>query len=309
MSNEPIIDFSKLKVKYPKSQIEQCGNAFWYLIELTEIACKLFKWTGLPDYIPIDIVERYLFNEGRVLFFEDELTGYFMLPTAGFTKINEYGLPTEFMAIGANGSTWRRALNNSVLVKNGSLLSPCYPTIIAYCEEMANIRQAIKVNINSSKTPFVFSGDKTQLLTLKNIYKKVTDNEPVIYNETGTLNQLNVLNTQTPFIADKLDTLLISTLGKALTYLGIENVQLEKRERLTEAEATSNTTFVNYHLMQRLACRQEACEKINKMFNLNVRCEINYDYIKKELVGDLDKLIKNIIPDNENVSNGGDNNE
>ena len=300
----PIVDFSQYKVKYSKAKCSQLSNAFWYLIELTEIAIKLFKWNDLPDYIPIDIVERNLFNEGRVLFFEDELTGYFMLPTAGFTTLNEYGLPTKFQAVGATGKVWLRDPTNSVIVKNGALFSPCYPTIFAYCEELANIREAIKVNINASKTPFVFTGDKNQLLTFKNMFKKISDNEPVVYEEQGLDKHLQALNTNPPFIADKLDTLFSSVLSKALTYLGINNVNLEKNERLNQAEVNSNNDFINYHLLGRLACRQEACKQINKMFGLNVSCEINFDYIKQGLFDDLNNLLGTIQPNT--VQNGGD---
>ena len=160
------------------------------------------------------------------------------------------------------------------------------------CKLLVDIRQATATNVNSVKTPFVFTGNKDQLLTLKNIFKKISNNEPVTYIESGMLQNLQVLNTQAPFVADKLDTLYYSTLGKILTYIGINNNQVEKKERLTNDEINSNNDWVNVHLMTALRCRQEACEKINELFpDVQASCELNTEYIETGLLSDIESLV------------------
>lgn len=288
--------------KLSRAQCENLNLEFWYLIEFTDIFIKLLKYKGIPEYIPMDIVERNLFNEGRVLAFEKELDGMTILPTCAFSKFNDYGVPVEYQAISFNGKSYKRSITDSVLIKNSPLLSPCLPTVYEYCKDLANIRQAIKTNVNSTKTPFIFKGDKQQLLTMKNMYKQISQNEPVIYGETSSMPNFEAVNTQAPYVADKLDNLFMSTLSKVLTYLGINSNAIEKKERLTNDEVNSNNDFITAHLRARLDCRKEALEKINKMFGTNWSVEINEDYIKNELFDDL----KNIM-NNDNNEEGDDN--
>lgn len=286
-----IDEYQNYKVCLSKAENAQLTLLFWYIIEFTEIRGKLFKW-NLPKNINIDIMERNLFNEGRVLFFDTETDGYLALPCSAFSRFNEQGEPIEYQAIGFTGKVWRRNLTNAVLIKNLPMLSPCLPRVFEECKLLVDIRQATVTNVNSVKTPFVFTGNKDQLLTLKNIFKKISNNEPVTYIESGMLQNLQVLNTQAPFVADKLDTLYYSTLGKILTYIGINNNQVEKKERLTNDEINSNNDWVNAHLMTALRCRQEACDRINELFpDVQASCELNTEYIETGLLSDIESLI------------------
>ena len=69
-----IDEYQNYKVCLSKAENAQLTLLFWYIIEFTEIRGKLFKW-NLPKNINIDIMERNLFNEGRVLFFDTETDG------------------------------------------------------------------------------------------------------------------------------------------------------------------------------------------------------------------------------------------
>lgn len=279
----------------------QQTREFWYLIQITDVVIRIFKWNGLPKEIPVDIMERTAFNDGKALFFLDDKLGYFALPTAGFTNFNEYGLPVKYRAIGFNGKQWERDATDSVLIKNTPLLSPCLPTVWDYCTELANIRGAINVNVNAIKTPLVFTGKKEELLTLKNTFKQLSGNEPVIYAEEGMKQNLNTFQTQPEYVGDKLAYQFNFTLSQLLTYLGINNNPVEKAERLITAEASSNNDFINANLRTRLKVRQEACDKINEMFGLNVSVEID-----QEAVNDMLNLVENLK--NEDFNKGGEEN-
>lgn len=284
-------------IKCGIGEFAQQTREFWYLIQFTDVAIRLFKWKGLPKEIPVDIMERTEFNDGKVLFFRDEDLGYFALPTAGFTRFNEYGLPVNYRAIGFNGKQWERSISDSVLIKNSPLLAPCLPTVWDYCTELANIRGAINVNVNAVKTPLVFAGKREELLTMKNLFKKISGNEPVIYAEEGYKQNFESAITQPPYVGDKLAYQFNFALSQVLTYLGINNNPVEKAERLVTAEASSNNDFINANLRARLKSRQEACEKINEMFGLNVSVEID-----AEAVNDMLKLAQQF--ENENNEEG-----
>lgn len=282
-----ICDFNFQNIlQYGQSQT--INSEITFLIDYITIANKLFTWKNLPAEIPQNIMEFNLFANGRLVFFKDDNLGYMCLPTGGFGKINNYGLPTEYIAIGMTGYTKRLSMDDAILIKNDPLYMPCYWYVLKMCKRMANIWEAIGVNINACKTPFVAYGDKSEVLNFKNAYKKINDNEPLIcYNSDRITTPFNILNTNAQYFGDKFSAQLMDTENKILTYLGINNVNIEKRERVNTDEVNSNNEIINYHLFERLAVRQEACEEINKMFGLNVSVEINKDYINNELINDL----------------------
>ena len=57
--------------------------------------------------------------------------------------------------------------------------------------------------------------------------------------------------------------------NEALTFLGINNINVEKRERLVKEEANANNELVNLNLQNRLLVRKQACVQFNELFNLN----------------------------------------
>ena len=58
--------------------------------------------------------------------------------------------------------------------------------------------------------------------------------------------------------------------NEALTYLGIENVNTDKKERLVSDEVVNNMGDVEGERFTRLNARKQACDEINELFGLNV---------------------------------------
>ena len=79
--------------------------------------------------------------------------------------------------------------------------------------------------------------------------------------------------------------------NEALTYLGINNIMINKKERLITDEANSNNELINMNLQSFLTPRLEACKQFNKKYGLEgtdkeisvrVRSDL-LNIIKKEL--------------------------
>ena len=78
--------------------------------------------------------------------------------------------------------------------------------------------------------------------------------------------QLKALNTEAPFVADKIMDYKKEIWNEALTFLGINNIIVDKKERLITDEANSNNELINMNLQSYLAPRQKACEQFNELF-------------------------------------------
>ena len=96
---------------------------------------------------------------------------------------------------------------------------------------------------------------------------------------------------------------------EALTFLGVNSLVTEKKERLITDEANSNNELINLNLQSFLAPRLEACKQFNEKFHLTgtdkeisvrVRSDL-FNIIKKEL-----SITKDFNNDDEIINEEGE---
>ena len=300
----------KIKLNKNKEKQEEQQLALWLTNNFINIASNLFKYKGLEFFgedLTSEIVEKgYIFNGVNVAF-KDKMLGALCLPAVASSNINVYGIPKQYIAVGYNGKTWNLSNENAVLLRNNGSFSPDFYMIWHYCTRMADCEMAMKTNINVNKMPFALSGDPDQLLTMKNIVEQITGNKIAIYkpkkikSASGEPVECKVINTGAEYLADKINDSRLDYLSMLLTYLGLDNVSVEKRERLNTAEAGANDEHIKSNLYLKLKCRQEDWKKVNDMLGCNVQVEINYDYIenlKYEMEDYINKDVKEGEVDN-----------
>ena len=88
---------------------------------------------------------------------------------------------------------------------------------------------------------------ESQRLTLENMYSAYEGNRPVIFGDQDSLdiNSIKSVNTNAPFIADKIMEYKKEIWNELLSFLGINNLATEKKERLITDEASSNNELIN----------------------------------------------------------------
>ena len=92
------------------------------------------------------------------------------------------------------------------------------------------------------------------------------------------LEGLKVLKTDAPYVADKLYQLKSQYWNEALTYLGISNTNITKKERMISDEVMRNMGGVIASRYSRLESRRQAVKKINEMFGLEIEVNYRADY-------------------------------
>lgn len=250
-----------------------------YYNRLTELSISMFEWKNLPDTVDPRFLELTLFSDGQAVFFKDEEIGYLALQNMRGGKLNVYHVPKERRAYAVNG--YQKNLNekDSVIIYNNYLHSNSRMDVEMFARRLYNLDRAIDVNANAQKTPVLIQCDETQRLTMVNLYKKFDGNEPVIYGDKNlNPNSVKVLKTDAPYVADKLYQLKTQIWNEALTYLGISNINITKKERLITDEVTRNQGGTIASRYSRLEARREACKAINKMFGLDIWCDYREDY-------------------------------
>lgn len=255
------------------------GTYKQYYNRLVELAISMFEWKNLPKTVDARFLELCLFTDGQAIFFYDEALGYLTLQNATNGGFNVYRIPVKRRAYAVNGYNRELDENNSVIIFNNYLHTNSQLDASMFAKRLYNLDRAIDVNANAMKTPIIIKCDETQRLTMLNLYKKYDGNEPYIFGDKSiNTNAIQVLKTDAPYVADKLYQLKTQIWNEALTYLGISNINVQKKERLVTDEVTRNQGGTIASRYSRLNARRDACKQINEMFGLNVWCDYREDY-------------------------------
>ena len=290
-------------MKRPKKQTAQFYDSLFdalsyqsfYRDRLTDIALSCVKWKNLPEEIGPRFLEWCLFYDGMAIFFKDDITEKFVciqvMPSGQF---NMYRIPKERTAYAVNGYQ-NSDLNehNSVIIYNNLLRKPSVQDIEIYAKKLTNIDLTLNVNVNAQKTPIAIICDETQRLTFQQLYQNYAGNMPFIFGDKGlNLDNVKSINTQADYKGEELNKLKTDIWNEALTYLGVSNVQYQKKERINTEEINRSMGGAFASRRSRIKARQNAVEEINKMFGLSI--EVDFE-------DEVDKIDNNGYNSNEGV--------
>lgn len=271
----------------------------FYLERLMELSISMFDWKNLPDSVDARFLETLLFQNGSAIFFRDddlssEKSGiadvrtqegtYLALPVAMNGKWSVYNIPVKRRAYASNGyNNADLDDNNSVIIYNNMIRTNSVLTCELYARRLWNLDRIIDVNANAQKTPVLVVCDEQQRLTALQVYQKWDGNEPVIFGDKNLdLKLIQVLRTDAPYVGDKIYQLKTEIWNEALTYLGISNINYQKKERMISDEVMRNQGGTIASRYSRLEARREAADQINKMFNLDLEVDYREDYLEMD---------------------------
>lgn len=281
-----------------------------YLNRLRLLATSLFTWENLDEVAGFGasrFLEQSLFDNGRACFVKDDELGFMVLKVNPSDKLNIYNLPTRVMAWSI-GYEKNYDFDDVVYIMNNELQLPTSQTINLIAYRLYETERTIDTNLIAQKTPILIEGDTKTILTLKNVYMQYSGNTPFIFGnkQFDISNKLNVLKTDAPYLIDKLTIHKHELWNEALTYLGIDNANTDKKERLITDEVESNNDLINFYLNCFYKTRKQACDLINEKFlkdsDLKISITLNKD------IADLLNVNKNDIInyDNSDEDSEGD---
>lgn len=265
---------------FEESAITNVTTFDFYVDRLTELAISMFEWKNLPDGIDERFLELTLFTDGQAVFFKDEIAEqYACLQVIANGRLNKYRVPIRRRAYAVNGYNKELTIDNSVIIYNNRLRQAGIRYINMYAKRLWDLDRTIDVNAKAQKTPILVQCTEAQRLTLLNLYKDYDGNSPFIFGDKNLdLTGLKSINTGAPYVADKIYTLKTQIWNEALTYLGISNINIQKKERLITDEVVRNQGGTIASRYSRLKARKQACEEINKMFGLNISVSYSEDF-------------------------------
>ena len=275
-----------------------------YLNRFKKIALSVFEWVNLPESMNARWLERCLYYNGQACLLKDKKYGFINTNCSSAGKINIYGLPTDLQCYsfeyqqkrqiytgltGIEGQEYK----DGILVLNDWEGIPTAGSMDLFAYRLYEAERTCDVNVKAQKTPVMLVVDEKQRLLMENLYNQYDGNQPFIFGDKSQLSEemLRSINTNAPVVFDKLTDYKKEIWNEALTFLGVNNLMIEKKQRMITDEASSNNELINLNLISFLAPRLEACRQFNELFGLTGTDK----EISVRVRSDLHNVIKNVM--------------
>lgn len=299
--------------KFKDYQYVNDDTYYDYLERLKKIALSMFEWINLPESMDSRYIEWCLYYSGQAALLKNKDDIFINTRACSAGELNIYELPTQINCYSVGYSETRKQYDGydksiydgktgkfkeidpkeyCIYVLNNQNRYATAWTLELFAYRLYLAQRTADINITVNKLPYIIGVDDNQRLTMENLINQLDENKPAVFGTKEVAStikdNLKVLPTNPPFIADKLNDYKKEIWNEALTYLGINNLN-EKKERLITDETNTNNELINLNLQSYLVPRKEACKRFNKLFNLTddkaidvkVRSDL-YNIIKQE---------------------------
>lgn len=268
-----------------------------YMRLLTELSANRFKWIGLPKEIPVRFVEMNMFRSAFQLFYHDgRIDKYVVARAARSGNIDMYDDPVSWNTAARNYPNVEVSALKSLPIKNTSFVIgqgvpiwanymrvPDMDIVMTYSYRLAILDRTIEINSENARQNKVIPTTRRLQMTHSNIAREVANGNNTI-EVKASLADLEFIKAIDlaidSHLLDSLQTLRAKTWSECMGLLGIDNANQEKKERLVEAEVGANDDQSSLMRYVNLNARREACEKINRIYGLNVWVDYNTEIDK-----------------------------
>lgn len=260
------------------------ASSIYYRDYLLKKIFGRFEFKNAPESWDIDYLLDALFLEGYFVVC-DTAAGVVPL-RCGLTGINIYNHPTTAVIANPVLGNFERTIDiDCVVVQLQANYHGCFNMINRYATMLAMCDSSIAVNLMNTKATFIFGANsKGQAETFKQLFDQISCGEPAVFMKDG-LNEENffVIPAKQNFISDDVQILKRKIINEFLTEIGINNTNLDKRERLTDNEVDANNLEVQANIQHWIDNIKRGIAKVNQMFGLNLQFVVrNFDNRKED---------------------------
>ena len=237
-----------------------------------------FEFGGVPDEWDYDYMLTNLFIHGYIAI-TDTSAGVVPL-RCGITGIDIFDHPTRAIFANAVLGNFERNLygdnpaTDCALVKIQYDFMGVMPVVDRYAALLALCDNSIAVNLRNSKVAFIgLVSSKQQAATFEKLYRDIDGGKPAVYAKKGdglSTDDIYYNHVRETYIANDVQLLKQSIKNDFLTEVGLNNANIDKRERLIVDEVNANNDEVQANVQHWLDNIREGLRRANTLFDLNL---------------------------------------
>lgn len=245
----------------------------FYREKLTTLVKGIFK-VECPDYCDKDYILNTLLFSGYIIV-TDTPAG--VLPLKGsLYGYNYQNIQTKAIIVVPTIKEMKRKIGKDCeliyLERKPSRVFYTYGELIdVYAEKLAAYDAGIEVNVINSKLAYLAETEtKAQAEAFKMLFDKVIDGEPLVLYKKDSLStaQLNLFfnNLKQNFICPEIQDAKRTTINEFLTFIGVNNANTDKKERLIVNEVEANDAELKCNTALFKSNLETCMKKVHAMF-------------------------------------------
>lgn len=199
--------------------------------------------------------------------------------------VNQWNIedePSVITLVNTRGATFiptrPQIVNKDVVIGWGHTShAPVRSLVMWYVERIADVENTIDINLFAHKLPRLVVCSPEDRERVADIMDAIDRGEKKLFLEAEDYQAIkNVLDAGgSSYIIDKLYTYKQNLENELLSFLGINNVAVEKKERLITDEANSNNQLINDSSDCFLDSLKNMCDEIETVLGYNISVEAN----------------------------------
>lgn len=246
-------------------------SAYYFSRKLLRQVFGRFDFT-LPDNWPLDYFLTTLFINGEICITDTE-AGVIPL-RCGHSGINMYNEPTHCIIANPVLGEMRKEIGTEcALVRINWNYSGIMDIVNRYAALLAMCDSSLAVTLMNSKVAFIgMASSKAQANTMKKMYDMISMGQPAVFVNGDAVNQENFFfnNVRQNFVGQEIMQVKRMITNDFLTEIGINNANLEKRERLVTDEVNANDEEIGNNVQHWLDNIKEGFKQANTLFGLDL---------------------------------------
>lgn len=218
-----------------------------------------FEWTGLDpevEWQQENFIMRKLWADGTVSCrYMKNVDTLVFTPYAGF-EYDLYDFPSKVTLINLRSAPISMVPETPQVVGRDVVLGwaqpnhkPIQEIVRFYVDRMTQVEMVINTNLQLQKMPFLVGVNETDKDKMKDVVRRILNNEVVVFADLEDLQRVQTLVTQTPYIIDKLVEHERGLEQQLMTYLGVDNngsQTLEQTHVSVDAVNANNDVINDY---------------------------------------------------------------
>ena len=265
-----------------------------YVNRMSLIALSVYEWQGLTEDMPEFFIEKQLMTNGMCIAFYCESIGHVIVTRATVSGIDWFNRPASYKPVISSSIPIDLPniidKDNCVLIPNNKILTPTLATIQLFASRLAERERTIDVNMSVQKTPYIITVPEEQKAAINIILEKLRNGSSEIVGVKALdkfVESIKVLDLKAPYVADKIRTDQQILWNQFLSFLGVDNANTSKKERLIVNEVDSNNEMTDISGFAMLESRQKAAKEINEKFGEYLDEEISVDFRRNNSLSDI----------------------
>lgn len=249
-----------------------------YIRKMLAITQAMFVYTGLPDTLPQNELEKLLQTNGNV--FVTEVNGKMYAFTGGWGGTPDvYNNPTEYIVANPYlnlNKTFKIGVDG-VLIKNDSGANSLLPIFGKYGVLCSDTLLSLNTcSVLSRITMLISASDDKTKQSADEFITRILNGDFSVIGENAFFKGVNLqsINTQSANQIGQLIELLQYFKASAFNEIGLNANYNLKRERLNTSEVQMNVDALNPYVDNMLQERKKAVDKINEMFGTDISVEL-----------------------------------